>query len=86
MGADERLISNIFAASTAIEVLLFYPMGYVMDRKGRKWASIPCLILMSLGIATIPFTQNPASLTAAALLIGLGNGFGAGMNMTLDPT
>ena len=83
MGADERLISNIFAASTAIEVLLFYPMGYVMDRKGRKWASIPCLILMSLGIATIPFTQSPASLTAAALLIGLGNGFGAGMNMTL---
>lgn len=76
-------IPLIFAASYAIESLVFYPVGMLMDRKGRKWAFVPCVALLSIGVAAIPLTSGTATLTAVAMLIGLANGFGSGMNMTL---
>jgi MFS family permease len=54
-----------------------------MDRRGRKWAALPFISLLSVGIAAIPLTKSLTSLTLVALFIGLANGLGAGFNMTL---
>jgi MFS family permease len=62
---------------------LFYPVGIVMDRFGRKWAGVPCLVMVSVGLIVIPFTRDFVALLLAGLLIGFGNGLGAGINMTL---
>lgn len=83
IGIAGATIPLIFAASAAIESVLFYPVGSLMDRKGRKWAALPAIGLLSLGIAAIPLTTDVVGLTVVALVMGLANGLGSGMNMTL---
>jgi MFS family permease len=83
IGVGAGVISLIFAASATIEIVMFYPVGGIMDRRGRKWTAIPCLALFSIGIALIPLASAAAGLVAVALLLGVANGLGAGLNMTL---
>jgi MFS family permease len=73
----------IFAVSAGIEMVVFYPMGVLMDRRGRKWAALPCLVLLSVGLALIPLTSTFLELLLIGGLIGLANGIGSGVNMTL---
>jgi MFS family permease len=54
-----------------------------MDRFGRKWTALPCLLLLSAGMMAIPLTDSLTGLLLASLVTGLGNGMGAGINMTL---
>ncbi len=83
IGLDASQIGIIFGLSSAIDMTLFYPVGVVMDRFGRKWAGVPCLVVMSIGLALVPLTGSFVGLTAAGLVTGFGNGLGSGINMTL---
>ena len=83
IGLDAGQVGVIFGLSSAIDMTLFYPIGMVMDRMGRKWAGVPCLLVMSAGMLLIPLTGGFAGLAAAGLVTGFGNGLGSGINMTL---
>jgi MFS family permease len=83
IGLSPSQISLIFGASSAIEMLVFYPVGMLMDRKGRKWAALPCLVLLSVSMALIPISGDFVGLLLVSLFAGLANGLGAGINMTL---
>ncbi len=83
IGLDAGQIGVIFGLSSAIDMTLFYPIGVIMDRFGRKWAGVPCLLVMSAGMLLIPFTGGFGGLAAAGLITGFGNGLGSGINMTL---
>lgn len=83
IGLGASQVALIFGASSAIEMLVFYPVGMVMDRKGRKWAALPCIVLFSLGLSSIPLTTTFTDLILVGLFIGMANGFGSGLNMTL---
>jgi MFS family permease len=83
IGLSASQISLIFGLSSGIEMIIFYPVGMLMDRKGRKWAAIPSLMLMSLGLALIPLTAGFLGLLIVSLVIGLANGLGSGINLTL---
>jgi MFS family permease len=83
LGLSNAEIGIIFGLSSAIDMTLFYPVGMVMDRWGRKWAGVPCLVTMSLGLALIPLTGSFATLLGASLLTSFGNGLGSGIVMTL---
>lgn len=83
IGLDPAQIGIIFGLSSAIDMTLFYPVGMIMDRLGRKWAAIPCLLIMSIGMLAIPLTASFATLMAAGMVTGFGNGLGSGINMTL---
>jgi len=83
IGVSASQISLIFAAAAAIGMFMFYPVGGAMDRRGRKWTAIPCLVIFSIGITLVPFTSTTVGLTLVALLIGFANGLGSGLNMTL---
>jgi MFS family permease len=83
IGVTPSVISFIFGASSAIEILVFYPVGQLMDRRGRKWAAIPSMTLLAVGITLVPLTSTAWSLTVVGLVMGLANGLGAGMNMTI---
>jgi MFS family permease len=76
-------IGWIESIASFVDMLLFYPAGWIMDRKGRKFAIIPSALTLSLGIALIPFTTGFGSLLVVAILIGFGNGLGSGSMMTL---
>jgi MFS family permease len=83
LGLGASQISLIFGLSSGIEMVMFYPIGMLMDRKGRKWAAVPCLVLLSVGMALIPLTSTFAGLLVVGLFLGVANGLGAGINMTL---
>jgi MFS family permease len=83
IGLDPQTISLIFGISGAVDMLLFYPAGSVMDRFGRKWVAVPSMTVLGLAHLLLPLTHSAGALTAVALLMGLGNGLGAGIIMTL---
>lgn len=83
LGIDPATTSVIFGLAAAIDMLLFYPAGKVMDRFGRRSVVLPATLLMGLGMLALPWTQDATGLMLAAAVIGVGNGIGSGMVMTL---
>jgi len=83
LGLDITAIGAIISLSAMVDAALFYPVGVVMDRFGRKWTGVPCLLLFSVSLAMLPFAAGYASLLAAALVAGLANGLGSGLLLTL---
>ncbi|WP_374709706.1 MFS transporter [Arthrobacter russicus] len=83
MGLDATTTSLIYGLSGAVDMLVFYPAGKLMDRKGRAWVAVPSMLIMAGSLLAMPFTGGAASLLLVSLLIGFGNGIGAGMVMTL---
>ena len=83
IGLDAAQTSLVFAAAALVEVVLFYPAGTVMDRHGRVWVAVPVTLLLGLGLLALPFTTTLAGVAALALLMGVGNGLGSGIVMTL---
>jgi MFS family permease len=67
-----------------VEFLLFYPTGIIMDRWGRKFTAVPCLILFSISLVLLPLAGSFSGLVFVVLVAGLGNGLGSGINMTLS--
>jgi len=83
VGLTAAQTSLVFAAAALVEVVLFYPAGTVMDRHGRVWVAVPVTVLLGLGLVALPFTTTLAGVGALALLMGVGNGLGSGIVMTL---
>ena len=83
LGLNVAQIGAIQSASSTVDMLLFVPAGYIMDRFGRKVTSVPSFAVMALGMACIPFTHSYLTLMGAAVIIGFGNGLGSGAMMTL---
>jgi MFS family permease len=83
LGLDLQTLGTIMTVSAAVDMMMFYPAGLIMDRWGRKHASIPCFLVMALGMALLPFCHSAGALLAVAILIGVGNGFGSGTMLTL---
>jgi MFS family permease len=83
LGLDIYSVSLIVTFSAGIDMLMFYPAGMIMDRYGRKWATVPSFVLQAVGMALIPLTGTFGGLLAATLVIGFGNGLGSGTMLTL---
>lgn len=83
IGLDAAQTSLVFGIAGAVDMLLFYPAGGVMDRYGRMWVAIPSMVVLGVGMMLLPLTGSFGSLTAVAVLLGFGNGIGAGLVMTL---
>lgn len=83
LGLDIAAIGWVVSLSWACEVALFIPAGLIMDRLGRKYTVVPSSILLALGMALVPLAQSVAGLVAAIIVMGIGNGLGAGSMMTL---
>ena len=83
LGLDASTIALVFGLSSAVDMLLFYPAGKVMDLYGRVWVAVPCLLLLGLGLLAVPLTSGAVSLGLASALMGIGNGVGSGVGMVL---
>jgi MFS family permease len=83
IGLDPATASVIFGISGGVDMLLFYPAGWVMDRFGRRWAVLPCMIVLGIAHVLIPLCGSAALLAAVAALMGFGNGIGSGIVMTM---
>ncbi|MEX2291621.1 MAG: MFS transporter [Mycobacteriales bacterium] len=83
IGLSAATIALVFGASSGVDMLLFYPAGKVMDRYGRVWMAVPCMLLMGTGVLLVPLTTSALGLGLAAAVMGLGNGMGSGVGMVL---
>jgi MFS family permease len=83
IGLGGGQIGLITSASFFIDASIFYPVGLIMDTKGRKWVAVPCLLIMAAGLSILPLTDSFATFLIIGMLTGLGNGLGSGINMTL---
>lgn len=83
LGLSPATISVVFGISGAVDMLLFYPAGSVMDRWGRAWVAVPSMLVLGSALLALPFTSGVTSLVVVGLVLGIGNGLGAGIVMTL---
>ncbi|NNG20323.1 MFS transporter [Naumannella sp. ID2617S] len=82
-GLSAQATSLIFAVAAFADMAMFYPSGLIMDRFGRFWSTAPTLVLLGLGFALLPLSHGPWTIGLVAVLLGIGNGFSAGIVMTL---
>jgi len=83
LGIAPATVALIYGLSSAVDMLAFYPAGSIMDRYGRLWIAMPSSLLMGLALVLMPLAQGNAAFIAISLLLGLGNGIGSGVLMTL---
>lgn len=83
LGMSASATSVLYGIAGALDMATFYPAGKVMDRKGRRWVAVPSMVLMGLALLSVPFTHGYQSLLVVSMVLGFGNGIGAGMVMTM---
>ncbi|MDR7274685.1 MFS transporter [Catenuloplanes atrovinosus] len=83
LGLSPTTLAIIFGISGAVDMLLFYPGGAIMDRFGRRAVALPSMSTLAAAHALLPLSSGPWSLALVAMLMGLGNGLSAGIVMTL---
>lgn len=83
IGLNVSQIGFVLSLGFALDASLFWPVGIVMDRYGRKYAVVPSLVLLAASLVLMPFALSFPSFLLLGLLSGFGNGFGSGVVMTL---
>jgi MFS family permease len=83
LGLDPAVTGSIISFSALLDVAMFFPAGFMMDRFGRKVAAVPSFAVMAVGMLVVAWAYDFRSLLIGAAIIGFGNGLGSGTMMTL---
>ena len=83
IGLDAASIGLAFGLSSALDAAMFYPAGWLMDFRGRKWSAVPSLAMQGASLALLPLATSFWPYLAVVLLSGLANGLGTGIIMAL---
>lgn len=83
IGVSATGVAIVFGISSVVDMAMFYPAGYVSDRWGRRSVALPCLALLSLGHVVLTLAHDFATVSVVGVIMGLGNGLGSGIIMTL---
>ena len=83
LGLTASWIGVVTSISYGADLIMVYPAGLIMDRFGRKHASVPCFLIQGMAMALLPLADSLGILLSVAIVIGLGNGLGAGAMIAL---
>lgn len=83
IGLDAVTVSIVFGIGGAVDLLISYPAGQLMDRFGRRAVAVPSLLVIGVAFVALPFADDLVSLGIVAVVLGVGNGLGNGVIMTL---
>ncbi|GIG28337.1 MFS transporter [Cellulomonas marina] len=83
LGLDPAVTSLVYGISGALDTLVFYPAGMLMDRRGRLAVGVPSMLVLGVAMLLLPLAGGPVALAVLAAAMGLGNGVSAGILMTL---
>jgi MFS family permease len=83
VGLDEAAIGLAYSLSAVLDMSLSYPAGIAMDRWGRKWTGIPCMLVFVAGLLLLPQARDFADLLVGSLVLGFANGLSTGIVMVL---
>ena len=71
-------VGLLFSISGAFVFAMIIPSGIIMDKVGRKWATVPSTGLPALAFLLIPFTDSFIQLAVMLSLTGICNGLSLG--------
>jgi MFS family permease len=83
IGLSPAETSVMFGIANAVDMMLFYPSGKVMDRWGRLAIALPAMIIMGVAMIGLVLTHSFATLTLVAMAMSFGNGIGSGIIQTI---
>lgn len=83
VGLNETGVRQIEVIASAVDMSMFPLAGYLMDRYGRRFATIPGICIFATGMVLMPFTSSFLWLLFAAVMMRFGNGIASGTMMTL---
>ncbi len=83
LGLNSIEIGAIYSLSAVVDMCLFYPVGVLVDRFGRKWSAVPSMALYVAGLALLPTADGFLGLFGVGLLLGLANGVSTGIVMVI---
>jgi MFS family permease len=83
LGWNESQISLVVAVGAAVEMVLMFPGGYLKDRLGRSLVLVACLVVYGAGFLLAPWWPTSLGFVVAVVIMSIGNGLGAGINMTI---
>src|SRR5690606_19843949 len=74
IGLDAASTAFIYGSMSAVDMLLFYPAGRVMDLYGRLGITLVSMFALGSSFCLIILTDGFYSLLLASLYMGFGNG------------
>ena len=82
--ADEELgltptqIGWLFSISGGVVFAMILPAGFVLDKLGRKWATVPSTFLPGVAFLLVPFADTYGQLLALTGVMAVSNGLSLG--------
>lgn len=87
IGIKDSDTALIIGLATAIDFMLFFSSGQIMDKWGRLASIVPSMLVMSAALLTLSITHDVSTnvfwFIATAFLFAIGNGIGSGILLTL---
>lgn len=71
-------VGMLFTISGIIVFVMILPAGFLMDRVGRKWCTVPSTAIPGLVFLLIPFTDGFAELGVLTGIVGVAQGLSLG--------
>ncbi len=78
IGLSPAGIGQIFFVVMLGSLAMIVPAGFVVDKLGRKWATVPSTAIPGIAFLVIPFAGDFGSLAAIGALMGFSNGLSLG--------
>lgn len=87
IGLDEASTALIIGIAGGVEFALFYTSGHIMDRWGRLWSVLPCMLGLGSGFLALAFVHDVSArvgwFVGIVVVLSVANGLGSGIVMTL---
>ena len=83
VGLTTQQVRSVVMISSAVDMSMFPIAGYMMDRFGRRYATVPGVCLFATGMVLMSFTGTFTWLLLTAIFMKMGNGIASGTMMTL---
>jgi MFS family permease len=83
IGLSASTTSLIFALSAVVDIVMFYPGGWVMDRHGRRVVAVPIVVVVAISCLALPLVDGVVGMAAVMTAIAFANGLGSGIVMTM---
>ncbi|MGH7853331.1 MAG: MFS transporter [Candidatus Binatia bacterium] len=78
LGLSPKDIGMLFTISGFSVFAMILPAGFVIDKVGRKWATVPSTGIPAIAFLLIPFAQNFSQLAVLISFLGIANGLSLG--------
>jgi MFS family permease len=78
LGLSSTQIGLLFSFAGIIVLALTLPAGFIIDKVGRKWATVPSTALPGIAFLLVPFAHSFVFMVPLVIMMGVANGLSLG--------